>query len=76
MPRALPDKAIPTLRELSRGNGTFLDRDFIIVPTLGRTILARIVERGWIQAHGPELGGTRYRITEAGKLAIQQETLK
>lgn len=68
--RRLPDKAIPTLRAVLQEDGTFLDRDFIRAPGIGRGTLGQLVELGWaveIESGYP----AKYRLTDVGRAAVR-----
>lgn len=72
--RRLPDETIPALKAALRPDGTFLDRDFIRAPRIGRGVLMQIIGLGWAVREGRETDYPRsYRLTEAGKAAISAD---
>lgn len=69
--RRLPDQTVLALKAVLQEDGTFLDRDFIRVPGIGRGTLARVVELGWaVEAKRAGDWETRYRLTDVGHAAL------
>lgn len=71
--KRLPDQTIPALKAALQPDGTFLDRDFIRAPGIGRVTLGRLVELGWaVEAKRDTDWSTRYQLTEIGREAISR----